>query len=92
MKKLLAIAALISLTAVGCAPSTKVVAPPPEIVKPPVYLLEDCRETPVTSVKTNYDLVKALQNARLDLDLCNTKIKAIREWYDSLEMKVNQKE
>lgn len=92
MNKLFVSAALASLLAVGCAPSTKVVASPPELVKPPIYLLEDCRETPANDIKTNYDLVRALQNARLDLDLCNTKIKAIREWYDSLEMKVNKKE
>lgn len=90
MKKVLILGCLVLLLT-GCGTKTKVIATPPELLTPPSSLLEDCKETPVGKVKTNSDLVNAMQVIKTDFNLCNNKIKALRSWYNTMETKVNTK-
>lgn len=91
MKKVIFSLSIVGLFLSGCATKQEIVAVP-ELITPPHYLLADCTQTPATNVKTNIDLVKALQASRTDFDLCNSKMKALRNWYSEMEIKINQKE
>lgn len=74
---------------VGCSTHT---VRQPDLLMPPSTLLEECEATPIEDVKTNVDLVFALQAARLDLDMCNNQLASLRDWYDTMQRRLNRKE
>lgn len=72
----------------GCS-NTKVITTPPQLIKPPSILLEECTQTPIVQLKTNKDLLRAYQSLYYDFQECNNTKRALKEWYDSIELKLN---
>lgn len=72
----------------GCS-TTKIVATPPQIIKPPTVLMEDCSQSPIARIKTNQDLLRAYQSLFQDFKECNQTKKALRDWYLKVESENN---
>ncbi|WP_444547584.1 Rz1-like lysis system protein LysC [Serratia fonticola] len=68
------------MLSVSCAEKPKI-APPPKLiyVYPPEVLLQQCEQTPFTG-ETFGDAVMALQVSQGELDLCASRLEAIRVW------------
>lgn len=80
--------ALVSITLVSGCSTTKVVATPPQLIKPPSILLEECSITPLVRLETNKDLLSAYQALYLDFQECNSTKRALKEWYTKMEAKI----
>lgn len=74
---------MLSLILSGCSLKTTQTVTETEIVliTPPEYMLEQCTQTPVPKKGTNKDLVEYILSLQEDFNLCNKKLRLLREYY-----------